>query len=108
VILRLIAWVLLFLIAAFSVISPYYRVVTFVPHTVEHFGVFLLVGLAVGLGYPSRYMAQSVFLLVTAAIELAQFWAPGRHARFSDFLVNSMGLAVGIALTYVVTRPRGH
>jgi VanZ family protein len=106
VILRLFAWVLLFLIAAFSVISPYYRVVTFVPHAVEHFGIFLLVGLAVGLGYPSRYMTQSLFLLVTVAIELAQLWAPGRHARFSDLLVNSMGLGVGIALTYVVTSSR--
>ena len=59
-ILRVSAWLLLFVIAAFSVISPYYRVVTIVPHTVEHLASFLLVGLAFGLGYPSRHMAQSV------------------------------------------------
>jgi VanZ family protein len=92
---RVTAWLLLFLIAVFSVISPYYRVVTIVPHTVEHLASFLFVGLAIGLGYPSRHGAQSVFLTCTAAIELAQLWAPGRHARIGDFLVNCWGSASG-------------
>ena len=98
---RVTAWLLLFLIAVFSVISPYYRVVTIVPHTVEHLASFLFVDLAIGLGYPSRHRAQSVFLLCTAAIELAQLWAPGRRARIGDFLVNLLGLSVGIALAYL-------
>ena len=50
-----------------------------------------LVGLTIGLGYPSRHSAQSVFLLCTAAVELAQLWARGRHARTGDFPVNMMG-----------------
>ena len=106
-ILRVSAWLMLFGIAAFSVIPPDYRVVTDVPHAVEHFAAFLLLGLAFGLGYPSLYMARSVVLLLfTAAIELAQLWVPGRHARFSDLLVNSLGLSIGIALAYVVARSR--
>lgn len=101
------AWLLLFVIAAFSVIPPDYRVATDVPHVVEHFAAFLLLGLAFGLGYPRRYLAQSVFLLLfTAAIELAQLWTPGRHARFSDVLVNSLGVTFGIALAYLVARDR--
>ena len=81
---RVTAWLLLFLIAVFSVISPYYRVVTIVPHTVEHLASFLFVGLAIGLDYPSRHRAQSVFLMCTAAIELAQrSGTPRAHWRLS-------------------------
>ena len=103
--LRIAAWLLLLAIAAFSVISPYYRVTTFAPHDIEHFAVFALVGVAFGLAYPSRYLANGVALLAfTGGIELAQLWAPGRHARFSDFAVNALGLAVGLGLAYLVTK----
>ena len=78
---------------------------TFLPHDVEHFVVFLFVGLAFGLGYASRYLVTAVALLsFTAAIELAQLWAPGRHARFSDFIVNALGLGAGIGLAYLLAR----
>jgi VanZ family protein len=103
--LRIAAWLLLSAIAAFSLISPDYRVTTFVPHDIEHFVIFALVGLTFGLAYPSRYIAHTVALLAfTAAIELAQLWAPGRHARFSDFTVNALGLAAGLGLTYLLAR----
>ena len=105
--LQVAAWLLLFTVAAFTVVSPDYRVSTFLPHDVEHFIVFLFVGLAFGFGYASRYLLQLVALLsFTAAIELAQLWAPGRHARLSDFIVDALavgiGLTVGIGLAYVV------
>jgi hypothetical protein len=68
----------------------------FLPHDVEHFIVFLFVGLAFGLGYASRYLLQLVALLsFTAAIELASFGH--RNAT-------GLGLGVGIGLTYVVAR----
>ena len=103
--LRIAAWLLLLAIAAFSVISPYYRVTTFVPHDIEHFAVFALVGVAFGLAYPARYLANGAALLAfTGGIELGQLWAPGRHARFSDFAVNALGLAVGLGLAYLATK----
>jgi VanZ family protein len=103
--LRIGAWLLLLAIAAFSVISPDYRVTTFVPHDAEHFAVFLLVGLTFGLAYPDRYIAHGVALLAfTAAIELAQLWAPGRHARFGDFAVNAPGLVAGLGLAYLLAK----
>ncbi len=101
--LRTAAWLLLLGVAILSVVSPYYRVTTFVPHGAEHFLIFALVGLGFGLGYPFRYAAHSLALLVfTAAIELAQLWAPGRHARLSDFVVDALGLLAGMALAYGV------
>ena len=58
-----------------------------------------------GSAIASRYVAASVALLsFTAAIELAQLWAPGRHARLSDFIVNALGLAAGLGLAYLLAR----
>ena len=86
-------------------ISPYYRVTTFVPHDIEHFAVFALVGVAFGLAYPVRHLTNGAALLAfTGAIELAQLWATGRHARVSDFVVNALGLAAGFGLAYLVTK----
>ena len=103
--LQVAAWLLLFTVAAFSVVSPDYRVSTFLPPDVEHFIVFLFVGLAFGLRYAPRYLLQLVALLsFTAAIELAELWAPGSHARLSYFIVDALGIGVGIGLAYVVAR----
>ena len=103
--LRIAAWLMLVFIAAFSVVSPYYRFTTFIPHDVEHFLVFVLAGLAFGLGYPFRYAAHCAALLLFAAIvELAQLWAPGRHARLTDFVFNALGLCASMGLAYVVAR----
>jgi hypothetical protein len=47
---------------------------------------------------------------MTGAIEILQFWAPGPHARLSDFVVDALagcaGLAVAAALDWVVSRSR--
>ncbi|WP_371135809.1 hypothetical protein [Bradyrhizobium sp.] len=31
-------------------------------------------------------------------IEILQFWAPGRHARWLDFVVDALAACVGLAL----------
>ena len=46
---RIAAWLLLSAIAAFSLISPDYRVTTFVPHDIEHFVIFALVACGLAL-----------------------------------------------------------
>ena len=30
-------------------------------------------------------------------VEILQFWAPGRHARLEDFLVDAFAVCVGLA-----------
>lgn len=103
--LQVAAWLLLFAIAALSILSPSYRIVTILPQPIEHLVAFLLTGLTFSLAYPSRYGAQSVaFLLFTVGVELAQLWIPGRHARLSDMIVNLLGLGTGIGLGYIMTR----
>ena len=80
---RVTAWLLLFLIAVFSVISPYYRVVTIVPHTVEHLASFLFVGLhwaRLPLGTGHRVF----FYCARPLLSLRNFGLRGRHARIGD------------------------
>ena len=78
----------------------------------EHALAFVLVGLAVGLSFPQRRLvvaATSVVLI--GLLEIMQLWAPGRHARLEDFLVDAttacIGLAVAAAIGWFAARWRG-
>src|ERR1044072_2227113 len=77
----------------------------------EHALAFVLVGLAFGLAYRgNRLLTTFVAVVMTGAIEILQFWAPGRHARLSDFIVDALaacaGLAVAAARDWVISRNR--
>ena len=102
---RLCAWCCLAAIGVLSLVAPSLRPVTFLPHNFEHVAIFSLAGLATGLGYPNRATQHMIGLtLFAAAVELAQFYAPGRHPRVSDFVVDAIGACVGVALALMLTR----
>ncbi|MGB6538897.1 MAG: VanZ family protein [Xanthobacteraceae bacterium] len=74
------------------------------PHDVEHFGIFLATGFAFGLGYDRRPGFLAVLLVIFAgAVELMQLFAPGRHARLSDFIVDALAMCVGVATMSLVS-----
>ena len=67
-----------------------------------HALAFILVGLAFGLAYRNRRWAVAAFAVVLIGVlELMQFWAPGRHARLDDFLVDAGTACIGFALAAV-------
>ena len=109
--LRVIAWVLAAAVT-FATLGP----ARLRPHADlgqngEHALAFVLVGLAFGLAYPrNRLLTTFVAVVMTGAIEILQFWAPGRHARLSDFIVDALaacaGLAIAAALDWFVSRNR--
>jgi len=77
----------------------------------EHALAFILVGLAFGLAYPRRRLASTAAAVVLIGLlELMQFWAPGRHARLEDFLVDALtacfGFVLAAAADWIVTRFR--
>ncbi|MDA9510538.1 antibiotic resistance protein VanZ [Bradyrhizobium sp. CCBAU 11386] len=77
----------------------------------EHALAFILVGLAFGLAYRKRRLAAAaVSVILIGLLELMQFWAPGRHARLEDFLVDAAtacaGFALAAAADWVMTRLR--
>lgn len=83
------AWFCFAAIVVLSLVSPTLRPVTFLPHNFEHAAIFALAGLAVGLGYPNRSAWHMATLAIfAAAIELAQFYAPG-GMRVSSILLST-------------------
>ena len=111
IVLRILAW-LLAAAVTFATLGP----AQFRPHSSlgqdgEHAFAFILVGLAFGLAYPRhRPLAGAIAVVMIGVIELLQLWAPGRHARLEDFVVDALtacaGMAVVAALDWAVQRVR--
>jgi VanZ family protein len=98
-------WLLALLIAALSLVPPDLRPESGTPHHFEHFAIFCATGVAFGWGYNSsnRLLLAVALMLFAGAIEFAQLFAPGRHARLSDYLVDALAAGVGIAVSAVAT-----
>jgi VanZ family protein len=99
------AWLSLLVIAALSLVAPSLRPVTFLPQALEHAAIFGLAGIAAGLGYPDRKaLTMAAMVIFSGAVELAQLFAPGRHARLRDFAVDAAAALIGIALATLAAR----
>jgi VanZ family protein len=110
-VLRLIAWGLATAVTFATLGPPRYRPHADLGQNGEHALAFVLVGLAFGLAYrTNRLITALAAVVMIGAIEVLQFWAPGRHARLSDFVVDALaacaGLTVVAALDWVVSRTR--
>ena len=99
------AWLCLLAIGILSLIEPRLRPVTILPHHLEHAAIFALAGFTVGLGYPNHGLRNMIALTVFAgAVELAQLYAPGRHARWSDFAVDAAAACIGVAIAVAMAK----
>ena len=105
---QLLAWLCLVAIVALSLVKPSLRPVTILPHNLEHAAIFALTGCAVGLGYPGHALRNMLCLtLFAGAIELAQLYVPGRHARWIDFFVDAAAACAGVVLAWLAWRVFG-
>ena len=99
IILRLFAWGLAAAIA-FATLGPAEQR----PHSNlgqngEHALAFVLLGLAFGLApIRNRVLTACFVIAFTGLIEVLQFWAPGRHARLEDFVVDALAACAGLAV----------
>ncbi len=98
------AWFLATAIVVLSLVPPDFRPVTGVPHALEHFVIFAATGLAFGLAYGPRYLIPIALVIFAGAIEVAQLFVPGRHARLSDFIVDALAACIGVLVSYLVAR----
>ena len=104
---QLAGWACVIAIAALSLVAPSLRPVTILPHDLEHAAIFAITGFTLGLGYPNRIQLQmSAMIVFAAVIELAQIYAPGRHARVIDFVVDAFAACAGVAVAAVLMRLR--
>ena len=93
---QIVAWSLAATIVVLSLVPSELRPETGVPHILEHGLIFAATGAAFGLGYEARSGSLAIQLVIFAsAVEIAQLFAPGRHARLSDFLVDAVAICAG-------------
>src|SRR5262249_36163123 len=103
---RALMWLLSFVILALSVVPPSLRPITAVPHKLEHMAIFVLWGMAFCFCYRINIVYQIMgAALFAGAIEIAQYWIPGRHARISDFVIDAAGACAGILFTRIFVGP---
>jgi VanZ family protein len=99
IVLRLIAWSLAAAVVFATLGPPSYRPHADLGQNGEHALAFVLVGLAFGLAYTRyRMLTGLITVAMTGLIEILQFWAPGRHARLMDFVVDALAACAGLAI----------
>ena len=109
--LRIFAWLLAAAVAFATLGPPGLRPHSEFSQNGEHALAFVLLGLAFGVAYTQRgLLTATMAVAMTGGIEILQFWAPGRHARLSDFIVDAAaactGLAAAAALDWIIERSR--
>ena len=104
---RMFAWSLAGAIVVLSVVPAQLRPETQLPHKFEHFVIFALTGTAFGLSYdPKRGLLALQLVIFAAIVEITQLFVPGRHARFSDFLIDAIAIAVGSIAPAIASQMR--
>lgn len=106
-ILRLIAW-LLAAAVIFATLGPVgLRPHAPLGHDGEHAFAFVLIGLAFSLAYArNRATVAVIAVAMIGVLELLQLWAPGRHARLEDFVVNALAATAGFLIVAGLDRLR--
>jgi VanZ family protein len=109
--LRIIAWLLAAAVTFANLGPPRLRPHADLGQNGEHALAFVLVGLAFGLAYTRhRLLTSAISVVMIAVIEILQIWAPGRHSRLEDFVVDAsaccVGLAVAASLDWAIQRSR--
>lgn len=101
--LKLSAWLLAAAVTFATLGPPRYRPHSSFGQDGEHALAFVLVGLAFGLAYPRRrWTVAGLAVVLIGVLELMQLWAPGRHARLRDFLVDALAACAGFALSAAI------
>jgi len=100
---RVVAWIVAIGLIITSIVPAPLRPGTGASHNFEHFGSFLLAGIIWCLAYSGRLLLWlGTMVIFAGSVELLQILVPGRHARFSDFVVDVLGGCAGIFVTFLV------
>jgi VanZ family protein len=104
---RIAAWVLIATIIILSLVPPGMRPETGTPHILEHFIIYAATGFAFGLGFNRRHDLLAFLLVIfSGAIEIAQLFVPGRHARLSDFTIDAVVACIGLVVSSLLSLAR--
>ena len=108
-VIRIAAWSFAATIVVLSLVPSDLRPETGFPRLLEHFLIFATTGAAFGLGYEAKRATLAIQLVLFAgSVEIAQLFAPGRHARLSDFIVDAIAISGGSITASVIKQIRPH
>jgi VanZ family protein len=97
--LRIFAWLLAAAVTVATLGPPWLRPQSSLGQDTEHALAFIVIGLAFGAAYSRhRLLAAAIGIFGIGALELLQLWAPGRHARLEDFVVDAAAACAGLVL----------
>jgi VanZ family protein len=95
---KMLAWLLAAAVTFATLGPPEFRPHSDLGQDGEHALAFVLVGVAFGLAYAqNRLLVSAIAVIVAGLIEILQLFAPGRHARFEDFVVDALAACAGLA-----------
>jgi VanZ family protein len=95
---KMLAWLLAAAVAFATLGPPQFRPHSDLGQDGEHALAFVLVGVAFGLAYAqNRLLVSAIVVIFAGLIEVLQLFAPGRHARFEDFVVDALAACAGLA-----------
>jgi VanZ family protein len=98
---RGVGWLLLAVIVFLTLSPASYRPITKFGHNLEHFLIHLVLGVTFGIGYATQWWLVALGLVgLTAAVEFAQLFVPGRHARLKDFVIDAGAVSLGVAIVW--------
>jgi VanZ family protein len=102
--LRILAWLLAAAVIIATLGPARYRPLNYnLGQDGEHALAFLLIGLAFGFAYNrNRWLTATIAVVLAGVIEILQIWAPGRHARLEDFLVDAFAALIGLAVAPIL------
>lgn len=93
------AWTGIALLSLMTIVPAAERPTTGLPHGFEHVAAFGMVGIFCGLAFRLKPLPLYGYaFLFSAALELVQIPLPSRHARLEDFLFDTIGAWLGLAL----------
>jgi VanZ family protein len=101
------AWTLATTIVVFSIVPPHFRPETGLPHGLEHFAIWWVMGIAFALAYNLKpFLLAAALVIFSGAVEIAQLFVPGRHARVTDFIIDALACIVGLLMISITVRVR--
>jgi hypothetical protein len=104
---RISAWCLAATIVILSLVPPGLRPETGAPHSLEHLTIFVATGFAFGLGYKrGNYLLAILLIMFSGAIEIAQLFVSGRHARLGDFIIDAIAACMGLVMASLASSVR--
>ena len=101
------AWTLATTIVVLSVVPPHFRPETGLPHGLEHFAIWWATGIAFALAYNLKpFLLATALVIFSGAVEIAQLFVPGRHARLTDFIIDALACIVGMLMISIAVQVR--